>query len=96
MQKRAKEKGYSFPYIYDDTQEIALAYGATRTPHVFILQKEDHDYIVKYIGAIDNNSKNASAADGKFVEEAVDALLEGKAPETDHTSAIGCGIKWKN
>lgn len=96
MQRRAKEKGFSFPYIYDDTQEIATAYGASRTPHVFILQKNGNDYIVKYIGAIDNNTKDASAADDKYVEEAVDALLKGKTPETDHTSAIGCGIKWKN
>lgn len=92
---RSKDKGYSFPYLYDETQEIASAYGATRTPHLFVLQKVDEKYIVKYIGAIDNNTEEADKADKKYVEEAVDALIAGKNVTTAETKAIGCGIKWK-
>ena len=95
MVVRSKEKGYSFPYLYDESQEIATAYGATRTPHLYVLQKVDDKYIVKYIGAIDNNTEDADKADKKYVEEAVDALIAGKSVPTPETKAIGCGIKWK-
>ena len=95
MVVRSKEKGYTFPYLYDESQEIASAYGATRTPHLFVLQKVDDKFIVKYIGAIDNNTEDAEKADKKYVEEAVDALIAGKSVSTTETKAIGCGIKWK-
>jgi peroxiredoxin len=95
MQKRAEEKGFTFPYLFDETQEYASKYGATRTPHVYILNKEKDVLVVKYIGAIDNNVKNADLADEKYVEDAVDALLEGNDPELDFTKAVGCTIKWK-
>ena len=95
MQERAKNKGWTFPYLIDETQEYARAYGAARTPHVFILQKEGNDLIVKYIGAIDNNAKSDQLADEKYVGMAVDALLKGNEPEPDYTRALGCTIKWK-
>jgi peroxiredoxin len=94
MQQRAKEKDFQFPYLFDETQEIAKAYGASRTPHVFILEKENNDLVVKYIGAIDNNVKSASDADQKFVEDALEALLAGQDPNPDYTKAVGCTIKW--
>ncbi len=95
MQKLAKDKGYSFPYLFDETQEIAKTYGATKTPHVYLLQKEKGEYIVKYIGAIDDNADDASAVKEKYVENAVDNLLSGKPVTPETTKAIGCGIKWK-
>lgn len=95
MQKRAKDKEFSFPYLLDDTQEVAKSYGAARTPHVFVLQKDKKDLMVKYIGAIDNNVKSEQLADEKYVENAVDALLAGNDPEVDYTKAVGCTIKWK-
>ena len=91
MKLRAKEKKFNFAYVYDDTQEITKAYGATNTPHVYVL---DADRTVKYIGAIDNNTKSASDADKKYVEDAVEALLAGKKVQTEKTKAIGCSIKW--
>lgn len=94
MKIRAKDKGFTFPYLVDGTQEIAATYGATRTPHVYLLQKENKELIVKYIGAIDNNHKDASKATEHYVEDAVDALLEGKKVKNDFTKAIGCTIKW--
>jgi peroxiredoxin len=95
MQKQAKKKKYSFPYLHDDTQQIAKKFGATRTPHTFILQKQSTGNKLVYIGAIDNNAESASAADVKYVENAVKALLKGESPNPAETKAIGCSIKWK-
>ena len=95
MQKRAKEKGFSFPYLFDETQATTRAYGATKTPHVFILQNVKGAYSVKYIGAIDDNSDDEKAVKEKYVENAVDALLAGKEVSTTSTKAVGCGIKWR-
>jgi len=95
MVKYAKKKGYAFPYLYDESQETVKAYGPTNTPHVFILKKEGSDLKVVYIGAIDNNSRSAENADVKYVEDAVDALLAGKAVATPKTKAVGCSVKIK-
>jgi peroxiredoxin len=92
MQKRVKEKSIPYAYLYDETQEIAKTYGATRTPHVFVL---DENRVVRYIGAIDDNSEEPSEVKEKYVENAVDALLAGKEVPVKQTKAIGCGIKWK-
>jgi len=91
----AKEKHYTFPYLYDPAQLTPKAFGASNTPHAFVLKNENNVFKVSYIGAIDNNVRDASAADKKYIEEAVDALLAGGAVTTPKTKAIGCGIKWK-
>jgi len=95
MVTRAKEKKYPFVYLYDETQVIAKTYGATRTPHVYLLNKTDRGHVVSYIGAIDDNSEDASAVKEKYVEDAVNALLSGKTITKTSTKAIGCTIKWK-
>lgn len=95
MQRRAKAESYTFPYLYDESQAVAKRFGATNTPHVFVLEKEGSKLVVRYIGAIDNNADDASAATKKYVQDAVNSLLEGKSPEVTATKAIGCGIKWK-
>lgn len=95
MVKQAKDKKYSFPYLTDESQEVARNFGATNTPHVFVLAKHGNDFKVAYIGAIDNNTKDAKAADKKYVEDAVDAILTGSDISTNKTKAIGCTIKWK-
>lgn len=93
---RAKEKEFPFPYLFDEGQNIYKQYGAKRTPHVYLLQKEKNKFIVKYIGTIDNNYKDASAVSERFLENAISALLKGKLPNPDFTKAIGCTIKDKN
>jgi peroxiredoxin len=93
MVRIAKKKSYKFPYLFDETQQVAKAYGATNTPHVFVLTKE---LKVAYIGAIDDNARNAEAATKHYVDDAVDALLENKAVPVTKTKAIGCGIRWKD
>jgi len=95
MKARSSEKKYTFPYLHDESQEIAKIFGATRTPHIFILKKEGDKNVVKYIGAIDNNTEDPKMADQKYVENAVDAILSGKEIGTTETKAIGCTIKWK-
>ena len=93
MQARAKAKGFTFPYLIDEGQKIYPKYGATKTPHVYILQRTKKGNEVMYIGAIDDNYKDASAVGKKYVENAVDALLEGKEIQDKETRAIGCSIK---
>lgn len=96
MVDKAKSKGYDFPYLLDDSQRVARAFGATNTPHVFILQRKGDEFVVAYIGAIDNNPRNGAQADKKYVEEAVNSLLTGKSVPVQKTKAVGCGIKWKD
>ncbi|MFC4632927.1 thioredoxin family protein [Dokdonia ponticola] len=93
MQKRAKEKGFTFPYLLDEGQKVYPSYGATKTPHVYLLQKTEKGNEVKYIGAIDDNSRNPNAVNVKYLENAVDALLSGNTIEITETKAIGCSIK---
>jgi peroxiredoxin len=95
MQELASKKGYTFPYLIDETQDITRAYGAKATPHVYVLQKTSAGNVVKYIGAIDDDTENTKADKVKYVEGAVNALLSGKQPEVTATKAIGCSIKWK-
>jgi len=96
MKARAKAKGFTFPYLMDKGQKIYPQYGATKTPHVYLLQKTKKGNEVKYIGAIDDNYKDANAVTEKYVENAVDALLNGQSIKTTETRAIGCSIKVKS
>jgi len=93
MQKLAKEKNYPFPYLIDETQKITYAYGAEKTPQVYVVKKEGGKLKVAYIGAIDDNVSNE--AKEKYVEAAVDEILAGKAVSKTMTKAVGCVIKWK-
>jgi peroxiredoxin len=95
MKERAKKKKFPFAYLYDETQEIAKRFGATRTPHVYLLSKKENEYIVEYIGAIDDNSNEPQNVKIKYLENALNELIEGKAVSQNLTKAIGCTIKWK-
>ncbi|MCB0683126.1 MAG: redoxin family protein, partial [Saprospiraceae bacterium] len=90
MQKRAKEKNFPFAYLIDEGQEVYPAYGAERTPHIFLL---DSDRKVQYIGAIDDNPRNPDAVENHYVENAIAAMESGKTPDPSFTKAIGCTIK---
>ncbi len=95
MIERAKEKNFPFPYLFDEEQSVYPVYGATKTPHVYLLEKEGKDLIVKYIGAIDDNYEDANAVSKTYLADAIEALLAGKAPNPAETKAIGCSIKFK-
>lgn len=92
MQAKAKDKGFSFPYLVDEGGKIYPQYGATKTPHIFLLDKNQ---VVKYIGAIDDNADDASAVKEKYLENAIAALEKGNDPSPATTKAIGCTIKVK-
>jgi peroxiredoxin len=94
MKVRAAEKGFNFPYLVDD-QGVGRKFGAVRTPHVFVIRKEDGKNIVKYAGAIDDNAQDPSSVTKKYVEDALDNLLANKPVVTTNTKAIGCSIKWR-
>jgi len=93
MKKRANKKGFTFPYLIDREQAVFPQYGATKTPHVYVLQKNNEMHIVRYIGAIDDNYKDADKVVLKYVEDAVDALLMNRQVPVSKTRAIGCSIK---
>ena len=93
MKIRAVEKGFTFPYLQDVGQQVYPQYGATKTPHVFVLQKEDEKNIVRYIGAIDDSSRNPNNVTKRYVEQSVNDLLAGKTLTITRTKAIGCSIK---
>ena len=92
MVKRAKQRGYTFPYLRDDTQRIARAYGAEYTPEVFVLNSK---FAVRYIGRIDDNWQHPDKVKTHNLREALDAVLAHKKIENPITHAIGCTIKWK-
>ena len=95
MKETAAAKSYDFGYLFDETQEVARTYGATNTPHIYILAWKDGKLVVEYVGAIDNNADDASAADKKYAEEALNSLIRGEEVAVAGTRAIGCTIKWK-
>jgi peroxiredoxin len=95
MKRVAREKNYPFEYLYDETQEIAKEYGATNTPHVFVVSKKNSHLAIEYVGAIDNNADDASSADKHYVRDAVTALIKGYEIPVTLTKAVGCGLKWK-
>jgi len=91
MKVRAKEKGYNFPYLRDESQEIANAYGALVTPHVFLL---DQDRVLRYRGRIDDNWQEPGKVTTNDLRNALDALLAGKPVPAPVTTQVGCTIKW--
>lgn len=91
MQERAKELGYQY-YLDDAAQKVYPTYGASRTPHIFLL---DAERVVRYIGAIDDNVDDASEVSKFYLEDAIAALEAGKTPDPSFTKAIGCSIKVK-
>ena len=95
MQARSKEKSYPFPYLKDETQEVYKAYGATRTPHIYLLENKGGKFKVAYIGAIDDNAMNASGVTKTYVEDAITSIVAGDTPNPVTTKANGCTIKTK-
>jgi peroxiredoxin len=92
MIKRAKERGFNFPYLRDETQEIAKKYGAICTPHVFAFDQQRR---LQYKGRIDDN-RNPESVKTKDLRDALDAILAGHKPGVQETRPFGCSVKWKN
>jgi peroxiredoxin len=95
MIERSMEKDFPFVYLFDDGQKVYPQYGATRTPHVYLLQNKGQHFEVAYIGAIDDNYKDAAEVEEKFLENAIADLQAGRKVANNTTRAIGCTIKAK-
>jgi thiol-disulfide isomerase/thioredoxin len=93
MTERARAVGYNFPYLYDETQEVARAFGAACTPDFFLY---DGEHRLVYRGQLDESRpSNGLPITGADLRAALDAVLEGRPVNPDQKPAIGCGIKWK-
>lgn len=92
MIRRAKEKSFNFPYLRDDTQEVARKYGAICTPHVFAF---DQHRALQYKGRIDDN-RNPAEVKTHDLKDALDIILAGERPRVQDTKPFGCSIKWKH
>lgn len=90
MKVRAEEKEFPFVYLFDEGQKVYPQYGATRTPHVFLLDKNRK---VQYIGAIDDNAHKPEEVKSAYLSDAIEALKRGETPNPTETKAIGCSIK---
>jgi len=96
MKQRAGEKKFPFVYVRDDTQEIALAYGALRTPHYYVFDRDGSgNRKLRYTGRMDDNPRNPGQETTRELRDAVDALLAGKKPPVEVTNPIGCNVKWQ-
>lgn len=92
MAETAKAKQYPFPYLFDETQEVARRFGATRTPEIFLF---DRNRELRYHGAPDDNYEDPGAVRAHYLRDALEALLAGREPATGETPPRGCTIKWK-
>ena len=93
MADEAKAAGYLFPYLYDQTQEVAKAYRAACTPDIYLF---DGDKALAYRGQLDDSRPgNNIPVTGKDLRAAIDALLAGKPVSPQQTPSMGCNIKWK-
>jgi peroxiredoxin len=93
MVKRVHEKSYPFTYLRDESQDIALAYGALRTPHFYLF---DHDRKLRYTGRLNDHPKFPQLATTHELQDAIDALLACRTPTPAVTNPFGCNIKWRN
>lgn len=96
MKARADEKKFPFVYLKDETQEVYKSYGATKTPHIYLLKNEGAKFKVVYVGAIDDNAMEEESVSAKYVETAIAALTSGSKPDPATTKAVGCTIKTKS
>ena len=94
MKERAEEKNYPFPYLFDAEQTVYKKYGAKRTPHVFLLDKQGNGKLkVAYIGAVDDNYEDPDEVEKHYLADAIESLMADKTPKPKFTKAIGCSIK---
>ena len=95
MQAKAKAENFNFPYLYDGAQVVAKDFAAQRTPHAFVVWKENDGYIIKYSGAIDDNGAHPNLAQKHYLSDAVDELLARKEVSLKETRSIGCQLYFR-
>lgn len=92
MTKTAQKEAYPFPYLYDETQEVAKAYQAECTPDIFVFDK---DLKCVYRGRFDETRPNMGVATGKDLSDALESIVKDKQVSNEQHPSMGCGIKWK-
>jgi len=95
MIEKAQKENFNFPYLFDADQSVAKNFNAQKTPHAFVIWKENNEWVIKYDGAIDDNGADPLLVTQKYVEDAVNSLLRGKKVKIERTSSIGCQIKYR-
>ncbi|GAB4008531.1 thioredoxin family protein [Spirosoma migulaei] len=95
MKARARDKNFPYAYTIDETQATARAFGATRTPQVYVLKQTNGQFILEYVGTIDDNPQDEASVKRRYVDDAVSSLLGGRPVQSPITKPIGCAIKWK-
>ena len=96
MRERAAEKSYPFPYLFDESQDAARAYGAQVTPHYYVFRRVDGEWSLAYQGRFDDHKDSPMSVKRRYVAEAVDAALADKGAPVANTPALGCSVKWKD
>ncbi len=95
MKARAREQGFAFPYLHDEQQEVARAYGAVCTPEFYLYAPTSAGFALRYQGRLDDNWKDESSVTRRDLALALDEVLAGRIPDADPKPAMGCSIKWK-
>jgi peroxiredoxin len=93
MKARATERGFQFPFLHDETQEIALAYGALRTPHFYVFDRERK---LRYTGRMDDNPRHPGQETTRELRDAVEDLLANREVAVPLTNPLGCNVKWRD
>jgi peroxiredoxin len=96
MGKLVKQQNLHFPYLADDMQEAAKNFHAEKTPHAFVIWKENGKWVIKYSGAIDDNGAEPEKVQHSYVKEALEDLLNGRAVKIPVTKSVGCAIKYRS
>lgn len=96
MVEKSKNENFNFPYLIDTEQSVARNFNAQKTPHAYVIWKENNQWVVKYNGAIDDNGAEPDKVENQYVANAVDALLNGSEVKIKETNSIGCKISYKN
>lgn len=96
MKTRAREKGYTYAYGMDETQAVARAFGAIRTPQVYVLKQTNGQFVLEYVGTVDDSPQDGGSVQRRYVDDAVSSLLAGRPVQSPISKPIGCAIKWKN
>ena len=92
MVAKSKNENFNFPYLFDESQVVAKNFGAQKTPHAFVIWKENGQWVIKYNGAIDNNGAEPEKVTQRYVADAIDELLSAKPVKVSETRSIGCQI----
>jgi peroxiredoxin len=95
MVTKANEEHFNFPYLFDEMQEVAKNFKAQKTPHAYVIWKENNQWVVKYNGAIDDNGMEPEKVTESFVSNAVNELLTSQRVKTSETKSIGCQIAFR-